>query len=106
VATAAVGGLPRDAAAGLWLGAAAFLLFVYSNIIVLEQEFLRQQFGCDYELYCQTVPSLLPAGFRQRTLEQVRRGDFSLGRALQFERMTLIWQALIWAILVLKLESL
>lgn len=104
VATAAVGGLEPARAALLWLAAAAFLGFVYHNIIVLEQEFLLSQFGSDYELYCQTVPSLLPTGFRQRTLEQIRRGDFSLSRALRFERMTLVWQILIWSILVLKMD--
>lgn len=102
VATAAVGGMESSSAALLWMGAALFLVFVYHNIIVLEQQFLLGQFGSDYELYCQTVPSLLPNGFRQRTLEQIRRGDFSLSRALQFERMTLVWQALIWSILVFK----
>jgi protein-S-isoprenylcysteine O-methyltransferase Ste14 len=102
VATAAVGGMEAGRAALLWMGAALFLIFVYRNIIVLEQQFLLGQFGSDYEMYCQTVPSLLPGGFRQRTLEQIRRGDFSLSRALQFERMTLVWQALIWSILVFK----
>lgn len=102
VATAAVGGMAAGQGAVLWLAAALFLLFVYHNIIVLEQEFLLEQFGSDYELYCQSVPALVPSGFRQRTLEPIRRGDFSLGRALQFERMTLVWQGLIWTILVCK----
>jgi protein-S-isoprenylcysteine O-methyltransferase Ste14 len=102
VATASVGGLASAQAALLWSGAALFLLFVYHNIIVLEQEFLLEQFGSDYELYCQTVPSLIPRGLRPRTREQIRRGDFSLTRALQFERMTLIWQGLIWAVLACK----
>jgi hypothetical protein len=48
------------------------------------------------------VPSLIPRGLRPRTREQIRRGDFSLTRALQFERMTLIWQGLIWAVLACK----
>lgn len=102
VATASVGGLEPARAAGLWGGAALFLLFVYHNIIALEQEFLLQQFGDDYELYCQSVPSLIPTGLRQRTVEEIRKGDFSLSRALQFEKMTLVWQVLIWAILVVK----
>lgn len=102
VATAAVGGLPAARAAGLWMAAALFLLFVYHNIIVLEQEFLHQQFGADYEQYCRDVPSLIPSGLRQRSAAEIRRGDFSLPRALQFERMTLVWQALIWAILLVK----
>ncbi len=106
VATAAVGGLDHARAALLWGGAAAFLLFVYHNIIALEQEFLAEQFGDSYQLYCQAVPSLLPTGFHSRTVAEIRQGDFSLGRALQFERMTLVWQVLIWAILVWKLESL
>ena len=102
VATAAVGGMDSGKASVLWLGAAAFLGFVYFNIIVLEQEFLAGEFGEDYNLYCQTVPALLPLGFQQRTLEQIRKGEFSLGRALTFERMTIIWQVLIWAILLWK----
>ncbi len=106
VATASVGGLEPSRAAALWLGAATFLLFVYHNIIVLEQEFLSEQFGESYDLYCQTVPSLLPTGLREQTMTEIRQGDFSLGRALQFERMTLVWQVLIWAILVWKMESL
>ena len=106
VATASVGGLEPTRAAGLWLGAATFLLFVYHNIIALEQEFLSEEFGEDYALYCQTVPSLVPTGQQSRTVDKIRQGDFSLGRALQFERMTLVWQVLIWAILVWKLESL
>ena len=106
VATAAVGGLEQARAALLWGAAAAFLLFVYHNIIALEQEFLAEQFGDSYQLYCQTVPSLLPTGLRSRTMAEIRQGDFSLGRALQFARMTLVWQVLIWAILVWKLESL
>lgn len=103
VATAAVGGMPALQAALLWGSAASFLLFVYHNIIVLEQEFLLEQFGDDYRSYCQTVPSLIPTGIRQQTLEPIRRGDFCLARALQFEKMTLIWQALIWTILFFKM---
>lgn len=102
VATASVGGKAPSEAALLWLGAAGFLGFVYSNIIILEQEFLQGEFGHDYTLYCETVPALMPTGFEQRTLEQIRRGDFSLTRALTFERMTLVWQTLIWAILLWK----
>lgn len=106
VATAAVGGLEQTRAIALWIGAAAFLLFVYHNIIALEQEFLLEQFGENYQLYCQSVPSLLPLSLRSGTAAEIRHGDFSLGRALQFERMTLLWQVLIWAVLVWKLESL
>lgn len=102
VATAAVGGKPPLEAALLWLGAASFLGFVYSNIIILEQDFLLQEFGEEYRLYRETVPALLPIGFHIRTAESIRRGDFSLSRALTFERMTLIWQVLIWAILLWK----
>lgn len=102
VATAAVGGMVSLEAAILWVGAASFLGFVYSNIIVLEQEFLLGEFGEDYALYCETVPALIPVGFRQQSREQIRGGDFSLARALKFERMTLIWQVLIWAVLLWK----
>lgn len=102
VATASVGGMDTCRAAALWSAAALFLLFVYHNIISLEQEFLLEQFGSDYDQYCQTVPSLIPTGIRQKTLEPIRKGDFSLSRALQFEKMTLIWQVLIWSILVFK----
>ena len=102
VATASIGGMEAVRAAALWLAAVGFLLFVYHNIIVLEQEFLLQEFGSDYEEYCRSVPSLLPSGLHQRTVGDLRQGDFSLPRALQFERMTLVWQALIWAILVVK----
>ncbi len=102
VATAAVGGMVSGEAALLWLGAALFLGFVYSNIIVLEQEFLLKEFGEDYALYCETVPALIPVGLRQHSREQIRRGDVSLDRALKFERMTLIWQVLIWAVLLWK----
>lgn len=105
VATAAVGGLPAHRAALLWLGAAAFLAFVYSNIIILEQEFLSSEFGQDYDLYCQTVPALVPMSLKERTLEQIRRGDFSLPRALTHERSTLVWQVLIWAVLVWKAKT-
>lgn len=104
VATASVGALEPARAAVLWLGAAAFLGFVYSNIIILEQEFLSQEFGQDYTLYCQTVPALLPVGLKQRTIESVKKGDFNLQRALKFERMTLVWQALIWVILMSKVQ--
>lgn len=102
VATASVGAMEPARAALLWSGAALFLLFVYHNIIALEQEFLLQQFGDDYALYCQSVPSLIPGGLRQRAVEAIRKGDFSLSRGLQFEKMTLVWQVLIWAILVVK----
>ena len=105
VATAAVGGKPAQDAATLWLGAAAFLGFVYHNIIILEQEFLLGEFGQDYTLYCQTVPALIPAGFKERTLEQIRRGDFSLSRALSHESSTLVWQVLIWALLLWKAKN-
>lgn len=104
VATAAVGGLPPVQAALLWSGAAAFLGLVYSNIIVLEQEFLLQEFGQDYALYCETVPALIPSGWKQRTVESIRRGSFNLTTALRFERMTLIWQVLIWAVLLWKVR--
>lgn len=102
VATASVGGMAAGQAALMWSGAALFLGFVYHNIIILEQEFLLQEFGEDYDLYCQTVPPLIPTGFHQRTLEEVKKGSFSLPRALTFERSTLTWQALIWAILIWK----
>ena len=102
VATASVGGLKPELAASLWLGAALFLGFVYHHIIILEQEFLSQEFGGDYDLYCQTVPALIPNGFKQRTLEEVRKGEFSLPTALTFERMTLVWQVLIWVFLYWK----
>lgn len=102
VATASVGGLPSTQAALLWIGAASFLGFVYSNIIVLEQEFLLSEFGEEYALYCETVPALLPLGFKNRTVESIRRGRFNLAIALTFERMTLVWQVLIWAVLLWK----
>lgn len=102
VATASVGGKAPMEAALLWLGAASFLAFVYTNIIVLEQEFLLGEFGEDYTLYCESVPALIPISLKERTREQIRRGDFSLVRALTFERMTLIWQVLIWAVLLWK----
>jgi protein-S-isoprenylcysteine O-methyltransferase Ste14 len=102
VATAAVGGLPQGEAALLWLSAATFLGFVYSNIIALEQEFLLKEFGEEYSQYCETVPALLPTGLRQRTREGIRRGSFNLSTALTFERMTLVWQVLIWAVLLWK----
>jgi protein-S-isoprenylcysteine O-methyltransferase Ste14 len=102
VATAAVGGMPAASAGLLWSAAAMFLAFVYHNIIVLEQEFLLQQFGADYEHYCNTVPSLIPLRISHGAMEELRRGEFSLARALRFERMTLLWQVLIWAILVMK----
>jgi len=105
VATAAVGGMPAGRALALWGGAALFLGFVYSNIIILEQEFLAEEFGEDYHLYRQTVPALVPLGITVRTTEQIRRGDFSLGRALTFERMTLMWQVLIWAVLWWKVKG-
>ncbi len=102
VATASVGGKAPTEGALLWLLAASFLSFVYSNIIILEQDFLEGEFGDDYALYCQTVPALIPLGFKERTLKEIRRGEFSLSRALTFERMTLVWQVLIWAVLLWK----
>lgn len=102
VATAAVGGLAAPRAALLWVGAALFLLWVYHNIIVLEQEFLAQQFGEDYALYCRSVPALLPVSWRPRTHAALRQGDFCLARAFRFERMTLVWQLLIWIVLTVK----
>ena len=104
VATAAVGGLPPQQAALLWLGAAGFLGFVYSNIIILEQEFLLQEFGEDFALYCDSVPALIPSGLRQRTAQSTRKGSFNLTTALTFERMTLVWQVLIWAVLLWKVN--
>jgi hypothetical protein len=105
VATAAVGGKPPGQAALLWLGAATFLGFVYTNIIILEQEFLSGEFGDDFALYCQSVPALVPTGLRQKTEDKVRRGEFSLNRALTFERTTLMWQGLIWAFLLWKIKE-
>jgi protein-S-isoprenylcysteine O-methyltransferase Ste14 len=102
VATASVGGLPPTRAALLWMGAASFLGFVYGHIIILEQEFLCDEFGEEYSLYCETVPPLLPVGLKQRTVESIRTGSFNLSTALKFERMTLVWQVLIWAVLLWK----
>ena len=104
VATAAVGGLPPQQAALLWLGAPGFLGFVYSNIIILEQEFLLQEFGEDFALYCDSVPALIPSGLRQKTAQSIRKGSFNLTTALTFERMTLVWQVLIWAVLLWKVN--
>lgn len=106
VVTAAVGLRSMPWALGMWLAGATFLLFVYSNIIVLEEEFLLERFGEDYGRYCEAVPALLP-----RRLPRTADGGssslgFSLERALRFERTTLMWQVLIWAILVWKVEAL
>lgn len=106
VATAAVGGLPIEQAALLWLAAAIFLVGIYHNIIVLEQSFLEEQFGQEYRDYCASVPALLPFGGKSSPSRWQGRGSFDLGRALTFERSTLFWQALIWTILFYKTSGL
>ena len=69
---------------------------------ILEQEFLLNEFGDEYALYCESVPPLLPLGLKQRPVESIRTGSFNLSTALTFERMTLVWQVLIWAVLLWK----
>ncbi len=105
VATAAVGGHTFEVALSMWLAAALFLGFVYHNIIMLEQDFLLQEFGEDYSLYSQTVPALIPRLQTSEKLQAIAKGRFDMMRALTFERVTLVWQVLIWAILLWKAQQ-
>lgn len=105
VATAAIGAMPPLKAYCLWIGAAIFLVTIYYNIIIYEQEYLLLKFEEDYALYCQSVPALLPRINSKGMLESIKKGSFCLDRALRFERSTLMWQVIIWAILIFKLEA-
>lgn len=48
----------------LTLFALLYFWFQYSQIVSLEEDYLRKTFQADYERYCREVPRFLPAGKR------------------------------------------
>lgn len=73
----------------IWLAAYAF---VYSQVIPYEEEFLRKEFGREYQEYCRRVPRLMPTA---RGYER-RAGVFSLREALLNEVAALIILPILW----------
>lgn len=100
VALAACGGYQPLQAAGLVTFVACSLGVVYGSIIPLEEEFLEERFGEQYRDYCRQVGALLPRSLGRRAGE----GSFSLETALRFERTSLMWLVVVWAVLCLKLS--
>lgn len=101
VAVAAAGGYAPLQAAALLLYAGCGLAGIYGSIIPLEEKFLLEQFGEEYRRYRERVPALVPTQWKW----QAGSGSFELSRALRFERTSLLWLVLIWATLVVLLQS-
>lgn len=97
-AMAAAGGLSPAAGLGLLALAAGVLHLVYGACIAVEEEFLATKFGPEYEEYRRRVPALLPRRFAPGP----GVGRFQLP-SLRYETSTLIWLALVWGVLALKL---
>ena len=79
-----------------------FMLLLYGQIVRAEEEFLEQRFGPSYRTYRENTPALWP---NRNFFQQLKRGggtEFLWTRALNFERMTLLWQGLIWSYLYIS----
>lgn len=97
-AVAAAGGHSAPGGLALLALAAGVLYLVYGACIAVEEEFLAGKFGPEYEDYRRRVPALLP----RRLALQPGAGRFQLP-SLRYETSTLIWLALVWGALALKL---
>ena len=72
-----------------------FFLFVYRAIIATEEQFLHQQFGAEYEVYCRQVPRFWPT---PRGLSTAFAGMAYQGRrALRQDLSTITWISLVLA---------
>lgn len=90
------------AAFGSWNGWAAAVavtlaFLAYRAVIGLEEDFLRQSFGEEFESYRQTVPALVPRSLRTRP----GQGRFSLG-GWKYETSSLLWLAVVWGALLVR----
>lgn len=97
LAVAGAGGVGWAGSAGLLLGVLAVLAGVYGPIVRAEEAFLEERFGENFRDYAARVPRWLP-----RPRAAPGSSGFDVGR-LRFERSTLGWLALVWAVLAGKL---
>ena len=83
----------------LLVGAVAYFIFQYYEIVLLEEEFLRATFGVSYEDFSRNVPRFIPRITRYQSDAQAhQRADWMA--ALRSEKRTLQALALVLAILI------
>lgn len=90
------------AAFGSWswpaaVAAVALATAAYAAVISLEEDFLGQRFGPEFECYRRAVPALLPWRWRTRP----GQGRFSLA-GWKYEVSSLLWLAVVWGALLVR----
>lgn len=83
----------------LLLAAAVYFVFQYYEIVILEEDFLRGNFGTTYEEFARNVPRFLPRVARYRNESQAQQRPDWTG-ALRSERRTLQAISLVLIILM------
>lgn len=115
VATAACGKLPLLQVAFVVFLMVVSTAVVYGACISVEEEFLSERFGEEYQRYRASVPALLPSPWHvfrfvfglDKNVEGEStglraQGAFSLV-LLRFERATLMWLVIVWIYLAVRL---
>jgi protein-S-isoprenylcysteine O-methyltransferase Ste14 len=98
---AGVGVMSNALAPWLTIAAALYFFFQYSQIVSLEEEYLRKTFPGEFERYCREVPRFLPTG-RKFTGGTHEQPEIDWTRGLASERRTFQAIGLIAAVLVAK----
>ena len=100
---AACGNMGVVSAVCLIAGSCLCLYLVYASCISAEENFLAERFGEEYYAFRGRVPALIPQPLALvKAIFSRKRTKFSFAN-LRFEISTLIWLALIWSYLALKL---
>ena len=87
----------------LTIVAVAYFLFQYSQIVSLEEEYLRTTFGEDFARYCSKVPRFFPAlqpfdgGTHQQPEIDWKRGMLSERRTFQAIGLITLVLVVLWA---------
>ncbi|MCR5661532.1 MAG: isoprenylcysteine carboxylmethyltransferase family protein [bacterium] len=100
---AACGNMNIVSAACLIAGSGICLYLVYASCISAEENFLAERFGEEYYAFRGSVPALIPQPLKLiKAIFSSKKTGFAFAN-LRFEISTLIWLALIWSYLAVKL---
>ncbi len=103
LAAAACGNMNAVPAACLIAGSGLCLYLVYASCISAEENFLAERFGEEYYAFRGSVPALIPQPLNLiKVIFSAKKTGFAFAN-LRFEISTLIWLALIWSYLAMKL---
>jgi protein-S-isoprenylcysteine O-methyltransferase Ste14 len=94
------GNVPLAISAALFLAIAVLVVGVYASIIPLEESYLLQTFGADYEAYRRGVPRIVPLVVPSAA---ERRGNWSAAPIAKAEVISVAYFALMVAALIVKL---